>query len=466
MRLRPRQALMPAVSGLLLSGVAVRLTVLAGDAGSGRWRLAGSIGLAWVAFALGAWGVRRLTGRTATALIVGGGIALQVIALSSPPRLTDDFFRYAWDGRVQAAGISPYRFTPTDDALADLRTPWLFPTECADRTPVCTRLNHPTSPTIYPPVAQAEFTAVHLLTRPLGPDGGRERTWQLLAAALATATTLALIRLLRRRGDPRQAVLWAWCPTVVLETGGNAHVDVLASLLVVLALTAVTDGRRVRGGVLIGLAIATKLLPVLLLVPLAAARSADTGMRPMAILRRRLRAPGTVVIVALTTLAATYLPHLVTVGTRVLGFLPGYLPEEGFDGRTRFPLLHPVFPGPSSVVAGVLALVAIAGWVLVRSTPDRPWTGAMILVGLAFALVGISYPWYALLLVPLVALDGRAPWLALAAAAYPAYLAPSLGWSVSVTAAITYGIALAWLAWSSRFSRSSRSSSRPAAIRR
>ncbi len=256
--------------GLAGTALAVRMVVVAGDPGQGRWRLLIWIAVAWAAFCTGVWGVRRTPQRVAVPLILIGGMGLQLVAMSSPPRLTDDFFRYAWDGRVQAAGVSPYRYPPTDPALARLRTPWLFPPDCSTQVPVCTRMNHPGVPTIYPPVAQAEFTAVHLLTRPLGPDGGRERTWQALAAVLATVTSLALIRLLQRvRGDPRQAVLWAWCPTVVLEGGGNAHVDVLASLLVVLALAAAVAGRRVRSGVLIGAAIGTKLLPVLVLVALA-----------------------------------------------------------------------------------------------------------------------------------------------------------------------------------------------------
>ena len=65
---------------------------------------------------------------------------------------------------------------------------------------MCTRLNHPTSPTIYPPVAQAEFTLVHALTAPLGTDGGRDRTWQVTAALLALAVLAGLLVVLRRAG--------------------------------------------------------------------------------------------------------------------------------------------------------------------------------------------------------------------------------------------------------------------------
>lgn len=66
-------------------------------------------------------------------------------------------------------------------------------------------------------------------------DGGLD---ERLAAAFAAVHGLTDYgrpdTILRRTGgDPRLAVLWAWCPTVVLEAGNNAHVDVLGAVLVV-----------------------------------------------------------------------------------------------------------------------------------------------------------------------------------------------------------------------------------------
>ena len=43
-------------------------------------------------------------------LLVAAAMRLPLIV--SPPFLSSDVYRYVWDGRVQAAGINPYRYIP------------------------------------------------------------------------------------------------------------------------------------------------------------------------------------------------------------------------------------------------------------------------------------------------------------------------------------------------------------------
>jgi hypothetical protein len=201
----------------------------------------------WALFAAGAWLVLRLPGRWAVALIVVGGIAMQLAALSAGPQGSDDLYRYIWDGRVQAAGIDPYQYAPAAPQLASLRDPFLWPahapycvpagqrldgsTQLAD--PGCTRINRPIVHTIYPPVAEAYFLGVHYLS----PAGSGTTPIQAGAAVCAVLLTLLLLYGLPKVGrDRRLAVLWAWCPTVALEAGNNGHVDVLAAGLTAAAL--------------------------------------------------------------------------------------------------------------------------------------------------------------------------------------------------------------------------------------
>ncbi len=77
-------------------------------------------------------------------------------------------------------------------------------------------------------------------------------------------------------------------------------------------------------------------------------------------------------------------------------------------------------------------------WVLRRGDPARPWSGALLVTGAALLLVAPGYPWYGLLVVALVALDGRWEWLAVPAAGQVLYLTGG-GWAQQ----IAYGAALA-----------------------
>jgi hypothetical protein len=264
-------------------------------------------------------------------------------------------------------------------------------------------------PTIYPPVAEAYFLGVHYL--PTGDDS--TTPIQATTALVAVLTTVLLLFGLGRLGrDIRMAALWSWCPTVALEAGNSAHVDVVAVAITAVAVLTLATARSRRrtalGGVLLGLAIATKLTPALA-VP--------------ALLRRRWL---TVTLAASSAFAAVYVPHVLTVGTKVIGFLPGYLQQEGYSGGTRFGIIGLFVTSWLAVVLAVLILGAVAFAVLQFGNPDRPWEGAVVMTGAALAVTTPHYQWYSLLLVMLVALDGRPEWLAFAAGGYYA-AEPSMG---------------------------------------
>src|SRR6266516_2856034 len=392
---------------------------------------------AWLAFLVAAWLLRKVPKRTAVVLILLGGIGLQAVAVSVPRAFSNDLYRYMWDGKVQAAGIHPYQYVPPAPQLTGLRNEFLFypgaqycvspgyvgSHPAAELTAGCTRINRPTVPTIYPPVAEAYFLGVYYLH----PADDSSLPIQAAAAAVAVLVTVLLLVGLGRMGrDVRMAALWAWCPTVVLEAGNNAHVDVVAVAITaaaVLALaTARTTRRTIAGGILLGLAIATKLTPVLA-VP--------------ALLRRRWF---TVAVAASSAFVAVYIPHVIRVGTKVVGFLPGYLQQENYTTGSRYGIIGLFIIGPLATVVALLILAAVALAVLQFSHPDRPWTGAVVMTAAALAVTTPHYQWYSLLLVMLVALDGRPEWLAFAAGGYYAAY-PALGARYHIPARLQDGVA-------------------------
>jgi alpha-1,2-mannosyltransferase len=367
----------------------------------------------WVLFAATVVLIRRIPVKSAVILIIAGSVALGGAAMLGPPDTSTDAARYAWDGIVQDAGFSPYRYVPNDDALAKLRPDWLFDApEGAAPEPrcgaqryltksspsgaaLCTAINRPSVPTIYPPASELLFAAVRSVVAPTA----RYWPFQLVGLLIALGITVLLLLGLKRRGlDPRWAALWALCPLTISEAVTNSHVDILGSLLTLIAIFAIARGARWRGGILLGAAIAAKLIPIL---------------AAPAILRRE---PWKIVLAAVTTFAVLYVPYVLTTGLAVIGYLPGYLSEEGYDSGNRFVLLRAFLPPAAALIVAAVLILAVVIVTIILSNPERPWLGQLVVIGAALVIASPPYAWYALLLIPFVAMSGRWEWLAIPAA--------------------------------------------------
>ncbi|HJY50238.1 MAG TPA: hypothetical protein VJ349_16630, partial [Stellaceae bacterium] len=247
--------------------------------------------------------------RPELALILGTAALLRLIALAAPVFLSDDINRYIWDGRVQAAGINPYRYIPTDPELEALRDPLIFPN--------INRNNY--APTIYPPVAQMLFLAATRFAE------------TALAVKLVFVTIEAvgigtLIFILRAAGRPPEHILlYAWHPLPVWEIAGSGHVDAAVVTFAALALAAGVTGRRVWSALALAAATLVKFFPLVLAPALWRPAKSNLG---------DWRWPATFIAV----IVAAYLPYI-GVGSRALGFLPGYVAEENLGSGSGFWLL-------------------------------------------------------------------------------------------------------------------------------
>ena len=220
--------------------------------------------------------------------------------------------------------------------------------------------------TIYPPVAELIFDVGHLLA--FGAQGRvTVLVFQVLAALGVLAITVFLLRAgLRARRPLWPVAVWAWSPLVVLEYGNNAHVDWAA---VVLSLGCLELARRHRPGwtgLLLAAATLTKIYPALI---------------GATVLKRR---PWLVIVVATGAVVVSYVPHVLAVGTDVIGYLPGYLHEEGYSSGSRLLLLGVILPHPFDTIVGLLIIAAAALWCWRRSNADAPEQTAVVLVGVAF----------------------------------------------------------------------------------
>ncbi|MGN7799555.1 glycosyltransferase 87 family protein [Leifsonia sp. 22587] len=414
--------------GGFVPGAALALGIAAGAAGL----------IAGAAFLV----LLSVRGRAAIVLVLAGSAALGCAALAGPPNLSTDSARYAWDGIVQDAGISPYAYVPAADALDRYRVAWLFPAPVTDadgsqacegrriqRTTsvpgggaLCTALNRPHAPTIYPPVAEAYFAAV----RAVVPVDARYGPLQVSGLLLSLGTTVLLVAGMRARGlDPRWAAVWGWSPFVAAEAVTNSHVDVLGVLLVVAATFAAAPAVTGRlGAVLAGGVPGSRRRAVLVgvLVGLAAAAKFVPAIAAPALARRR---PMTTALTAAVTFAVCYAPYVAVTGWGVIGYLPGYLDEEGYDSGSRFALLSPFLPGLWATAGAAVLILAALVLAWRTADPDAPWHAQVVSVGAVLLITSPSYPWYALVLIPFIALSRRWEWLAVPLALTAKTLVPA-----------------------------------------
>ncbi len=320
--------------------------------------------------------------------------AARLLLVPAAPTVSDDIYRYVWDGRIQSAGINPYAYPPDAPALARFRDDAIYP-----------GINRKPARTIYPPVAQAFFRAVYAIH----PDSVPWTKLVLTMCDLAACAALAM--LLRAVGArPERVILYAWHPLLTLEVAHSGHLDVLAVLLVVLAVWARVSGRFGRAGALLAGAALVKFY-ALVALPALLARS----RRSLAVFLGALC--GVVVL--------TYLPFL-GVGSHVLGYLGGYVAEEGIASGKRYYLLQQVLwlarhatgdpgvgtPAIATLVyqIGIVAVMAaIAFWCAghpassARDVADR----IALLFIVLFALASPVQSWYMLLLLATLPLVSR-----------------------------------------------------------
>jgi alpha-1,6-mannosyltransferase len=327
--------------------------------------------------------VARGAERPSLTLILATAVLLRLGALAAPVYLSDDIYRYIWDGRVQAAGINPYRYIPTDTALSALRDEAIFPN--------INRNNY--APTIYPPVAQILFLGATRL-------GETVLTIKLVLVVVEAIGVGALLVVLRTVAAPTQNILfYVWHPLPVWEIAGSGHVDAAVVAFVALALAAAVSGRRACSGAALAAATLVKFFPLVLVPALWRPTRSNLG-------DWRWSSAFIVVVIA------AYLPY-VGVGRRVFGFLPAYMSEENLSSGSGFWLVDVIgriFALPAGVYLAAMATImgGLAVGALRRQTGPRAslaWAATLGTAAILFA--SPHYAWY---FVWLVALLCVAPW--------------------------------------------------------
>ncbi len=341
-------------------------------------------------------------------VLMGWALAFRLVLVPTWPDLSDDLFRYVWDGWLLSEGINPYAMIPSDPRLAAFSSDPLFAS-----------LNSPDYHSVYPPPSQLFF----LLGGALYPKVGV--MWAVFAVKmgflLAEVGALAfLVRARRVQGEPMAPlVAYAWNPLVVVVFAGQGHSEAAMMLGMALAIWALVAQRPVWSWMGYLWAGMIKLTP-LVLGPLWLKHHRGKGMAPA------------------VALGVVFALPMALSGAQIwqsLQLYVGYFEfNAGFYYGLKFVLYWVTGEDVSKSLGPALRWVflacAVGIWAFV---PVKTWQGLLRATALllsAYLLTATTvHPWYltwVLILVPFVA-TLRWAWLWVSYASFWTYSA-YLGW--------------------------------------
>ncbi len=192
-------------------------------------------------------------------LIIIGAIA-RVASAFIVPTLSDDIYRFVWDGQLSHTGNNPLLSTP-NIYLQQL-------SETNNHSSYFHQLhgliNHPQYYTCYPPLMQLFFWVSSFV-------GGYNLYANIIIIKLLIATVdIACIAIISRllpyfKLPITMVIIYVFNPSVIIEGSGNAHFEVVQVALICTAIYLILSKKFIISALVFGLAIITKLIPILLL---------------------------------------------------------------------------------------------------------------------------------------------------------------------------------------------------------
>jgi len=313
--------------------------------------------------------------RTSMPVVLLVTVLLRLVFLATAPALSDDIYRYVWDGRVAGAGINPYLHAPEAPELAFLRDE-LYP-----------GINNKDIPTIYPPLMEAAFRVVTAVSTSL-------TAMKAFFVLVDLALIGVLAALLAAHGlDPGRVVVYAWCPLGVVEVAASGHNDVLGVLCLFAALLALARDRDAG-------AIAWLTLSGL-------AKLVGFALTPLFL---RFVRPRALLVAPLLTLAFVW-PYR-GAGARAFEGLTQY----GLRWRGNDSLFHVLYALTGSLdrAKAIVAVTLVAFTLGLAAKKVPPLRAAYLVVAAILLLTATVHPWYLLWLLPFLCFYPSPAWLYLA----------------------------------------------------
>ncbi|MFT6872168.1 MAG: alpha-1,6-mannosyltransferase [Roseivirga sp.] len=183
------------------------------------------------------------------------GVLLRVLLIASLPKLSDDVYRFIWDGRLLLNFEDPYKYLPAHHLGQGLTgiTQGLYD-----------QLNSPDYFTVYPPLNQVIFFISTLFS-----PGSIAWSVVILRVIMIVFElgNISLIRKLLRHYKLPQAygLIYVLNPLVLFEVTGNLHFEGIMVYFLLMAIWQYEQGKLHKSAIFFGLSVATKFLPLIFL---------------------------------------------------------------------------------------------------------------------------------------------------------------------------------------------------------
>jgi alpha-1,6-mannosyltransferase len=311
-------------------------------------------------------------------------VVVRATFIGMEPLGSDDVYRYVWDGRVQTAGINPYRFAPDDSALRSLNT---------EELP--SLVNHPDMKTIYFPLCQWLFYLGYHL------GGGHVWGFQFLLLVAEILTLIGLVMLMRELSfSPWLALIYAASPLAILQFSLDAHVDAFGFPLLIFAFLFYHRKKTNLSLLFFGLSLLIKpvafvILPILFL-------------REHGVLKK-----AKVILVPLAVLLIPFVPYALSANP--FEALATFSERWYFNGAL-FSALYPLFSDNQTTRLWCLVILAVALAALYWNKKPMHET-AVLAVLLLLLCSPVAHLWYIGWLIALLPLAPFSSGIALAATA-------------------------------------------------
>ncbi|MGH9702285.1 MAG: glycosyltransferase 87 family protein [Candidatus Acidiferrales bacterium] len=315
-------------------------------------------------------------------LVLLGAVLFRLTLAPLAPTLSEDIYRYRWDGRVQRAGWNPYTIRPDDPRLDSLRN-----------------LAEPAGPghdipAVYPPLSELTFRiADRFLPGPVA--------FKLPFIAADLLVVMLLAAWLRSIGARTyQLVVYAWNPLVIVEFAGSSHSDALALAALVGACVLIIRWRLRLSTILLMAAALFKLFPIMLM-PLYLRRAGWP---------RKLAAWVTGLLAAAFALACAW-PY-----RSALAKAPEILSYYASRWQDNNASLYSVLAWISgsrrfAEGLGVGIAAGLALWAAAKQM--EPARAAYLIFGAILLLSPNAYPWYFTWIIPFLCFFPNPAWLLL-----------------------------------------------------